>query len=167
MSTSATIENSTFQGNKANGSPGFGGAMRIFGTFQINSCTIAENQAAGWGGGIFVAGSASNITLSNSLLMDNTGTDLGNGWNINVTLSHGSNNLQWPTTRGGAGPADTPARPTITCQCDAPASRRHSAPDDGDPRGSPAIDSGNNFSARHRPAGPAAVGQPTRAFEKQ
>src|SRR6185436_4213557 len=107
-----TFENCTFQGNQATGSPGRGGALAINGSFLISSCTIAQNTAAGWGGGIH-PGNPANVTLRNSLLMNNTGVDLGNGWNVSATLGNGSNNLQWPTTRGG-GPADTPARPAIT-----------------------------------------------------
>jgi hypothetical protein len=108
-----TFENCTFQGNQATGSPGFGGALTINGSFLISSCTIAGNTAAGWGGGIF-AGSPGNVALRNSLLMNNTGVDLGNGWNVNATLGGGWSNLQWPPTRGGGGPADTPALASVT-----------------------------------------------------
>jgi hypothetical protein len=108
---SGTIENCTFWGNKAMGAPGFGGGMSINGTFLINSCTIAENQANWWAGGIYAGdpANAAKVTLRNSLLQNNTGTDPFNGWNVNETLGHGSNNLQWPL--GGA--TNLPARPDI------------------------------------------------------
>ena len=108
---SGTIENCTFQGNQATGSPGFGGAMVVNGTFHISSCTIAGNHAAGWGGGIFAGDNGNKTTLRNSLLMNNTGVNATNGWNVNATLGGGSNNLQWP---GGGGATNLPARPNIT-----------------------------------------------------
>jgi len=104
----ATIENCTFQGNRAEGaSPGFGGGLWLSGTFTVNACTIAGNHGAGWGGGLWT-GTASSVTLRNTLLQNNTGTNIWNGWNVNATCVDGGNNMQWPTTRSN-GSADVPA----------------------------------------------------------
>ena len=112
---SGTLENCTFQGNQVSGGPAnrFGGALVLNGSFLINSCTLSGNHAQDSGGGIH-AFTPGTVTLRNSLLMNNTAGTTANGWNVNATLGAGSNNLQWPTTRGGGGPADTPARPSIT-----------------------------------------------------
>jgi hypothetical protein len=84
--------------------------MLVNGPFVIASCTIAQNQSTGWGAGIFAGNGGSKTTLRNSILADNTGVNMFNGWNVNATLAAGSNNLQWPM--GGA--TNLPARPTIT-----------------------------------------------------
>lgn len=112
LCTTGAVVNSTFQGNQATASPGFGGALNLSGTFAINACTIAQNHGGGWGGGIFT-GSASTVTLRNTLLMNNTGTNAFNGWNVNAKLVDGGNNLQWPTTRGAGGNPDTAATDTV------------------------------------------------------
>ncbi len=111
LASNALIENCTFSGNAATASPGFGGAMNVSGAFWIRSCTIANNTAGGWGGGIWT-GTGGSVTLMNTILQDNTGTDPWNGWNTNAALVDGGSNLQWPTTRGGGQP-DTPATTAI------------------------------------------------------
>jgi hypothetical protein len=161
---SATIENSTFQGNQATGAPGFGGAIRISGTFLINSCTISQNHAAGWGGGIFAVNPEKG-TLQNTLLMNNTGTDPGNGWNVNATLGHGSNNLQWPA--GGA--TSLPARPDIVFADANLQALAGPAPQTmAILAGSPAVDAGNNKAPDTDQRGLPRVNAPDiGAFEKQ
>jgi predicted outer membrane repeat protein len=173
---SGTIENCTFDNNKAQGGVDpnrgkFGGALFISGSILIDSCTISGNHAADWGGGIF-AGTAKKITLDNTLLMNNTGVNIFNGWNVNATLGRGKNNLQWPITRGGGGPNDTPARPDIVF---ADAQLQPLTNNTGPTQtmailaGSPAIDAGNDKTApdtdqRGLPrVGTADIG----AFEKQ
>ena len=161
---SATIENSTFQGNQATASPGLGGAIRIHGSALINNCTIAQNHAAGFAGGIW-AGIPGSVTLNNSLLMNNTGVDVLNGWNVNATLGKGSNNLQWPS--GGA--TNLPARPDIVfldAQLQAlagPAPQTMAIL-----AGSPAVDAGNQKAPDTDQRGLPRVNAPDiGAFEKQ
>lgn len=171
LCATGALINSTFQGNQAAASPGFGGALNISGTFAINGCTIAQNHGGGWGGGIFT-GSASTVTLRNTLLMNNTGTNAFNGWNVNAKLADGGNNLQWPTTRGPGGLADTAATDTVVwadAQLQALGNNGGPTRTMGLPTGSPALDAG---SAATAPAtdqrGFGRVGAPDAgAFERQ
>jgi hypothetical protein len=149
LAAAALIENSTFSGNAATASPGFGGAMWLSGAFWIHSTTIANNTAGLWGGGIWT-GSAGSVTLRNSLLQNNTGTDPWNGWNTNATLVDGGNNLQWPTTRGGGGNPDTPATATIVwadAQLGALANNGGPTMTMSLPAASPAVNAGNTTTA--------------------
>lgn len=159
------FENCTFSGNQVVGGPSmFGGALFISGNIVINSCTIANNHAGGWGGGIF-AGTANTITLRNSLLMNNTGVNAFNGWNVNETLGAGSNNLQWPA--GGA--TNLPARPNITF---ADAGLSALANNGGPTRtraitGGPAVNAGSNAAPKTDQRGVDRSGKPDiGAFEK-
>lgn len=161
------FENCTFSGNQVVGGPNqFGGALFISGKIVISSCTIANNHAGGWGGGIF-AGTPGKITLRNSLLMNNTGVNGTNGWNVNATLGSGSNNLQWP---GGGGPTNLPALPNIAF-ADAGLS---ALADNGGPTrtraitGGPAVNAGSNAAPDTDQRGLNRVGAPDiGAFEMQ
>jgi hypothetical protein len=102
--------NCTLQGNQAGG---LGGALFLTGgTNTLTNVTIAENHSALFAGGIFRGGGVA-VTMTNSLLQNNTGTDAFNGWNVNQTLSGGTNNLQWPA---GVGGVFTPAVAGISFQ---------------------------------------------------
>jgi predicted outer membrane repeat protein len=167
---SGKIENCTFQGNHTSGddtaSGGFGGGMVLNGTFLVNSCTIAGNTCTGWGAGIFAGNSGNQTTLRNSILLNNTGVNAFNGWNVNATLSAGSNNLQWPS----GGPTNLPARPSITF---ADAGLSALANNGGPTRtmaitGGPAVDAGSSAAPDTDQRGLNRIGAPDiGAFEKQ
>jgi hypothetical protein len=98
-----------------------------------------------------------------------TGTDPFNGWNVNETLGHGSNNLQWPDGGGGN---DRPALPSIAfkdAQLQPLNLNGYTIRTMAILVGSPAIDAGNDKTApdtdqRGKPrVGPPDIG----AFEKQ
>jgi hypothetical protein len=85
---------------EANQAVGLGGALFLSGgTNTLMNVTISGNHSANFAGGIF-RGTGVSVTMTNSLLQNNTGTNAFNGWNVNQALSGGSNNLQWP--QGGA-----------------------------------------------------------------
>jgi len=88
-----TLTNVTFTGNSSTPANDFGGGLYNAGTATIVNVTIAENSAPmGFGGGI--AGAAP--TLTNTIVANNM------GGNCSVTITAGSNNLQFPGTTCGA-----------------------------------------------------------------
>jgi hypothetical protein len=100
-----TIVNSTFDGNKAyntqSGKPeGLGGAIAFATSSQtkITNSTFANNKA-GFQGGSFWGG-GTNVTLTNTLVANNTADNGGNAWNIKqhtgTVFNDGGGNLQWP-----------------------------------------------------------------------
>lgn len=104
------LANCTFSGNIAR--TGLGGAMSVNTTRSVlmTQCTVADNHAPGefsFAGGIAVSGGAS-LTITNSIIADNTGGNVWNPWNINSTAMDGGGNIQWPTHRPN-GQAETPA----------------------------------------------------------
>ena len=79
---SLTVENSTFTGNSAAGSAGYGGAIYNFGTSLITNSVITGNSAGNQSGGIANHGSPSltgNLTLTNSTVSGNTSQGEGGG----------------------------------------------------------------------------------------
>jgi predicted outer membrane repeat protein len=117
--STATISNSTFYGNRANGfrpnpgSVGLGGAMIIHGSsiVSISHCTIVGNFADWVGGGI--VGGMSNgsaTTLRGSIVAHNTAANGGNPWNIAHNCSRqlldGGYNIQYPTHANPGDPND-------------------------------------------------------------
>lgn len=113
---SGSITNSTFASNRASQSGtnrvGQGGALVINrGGIPIRSSTFANNFATFQGGALF-AGNNSNVTLTNSLFVDNVldpnhtnpATSDFQGYHTNRTLT-GSGNLQFPREKPGVGNA--------------------------------------------------------------
>lgn len=103
------IVNTTFVANRAEGS-GFnanGGALYVINSrpapFVIETSTFAENYAGWVGGAISHSG---NGSVSNSLFVNNTAGNGGNGWNIQQhcsrELTHDGRSLQYPPRLTGA-----------------------------------------------------------------
>ncbi len=111
---SGEIVNSTFNGNIARGS--LGGAMSISQSvvMDITHCTIEGNSAPdtdSFAGGINVA-NPNNVTMSNTILANNTGGNVWNPWNILNTVGDGGGNIQFPATRPN-GQGEVPATATV------------------------------------------------------
>lgn len=115
----ATITNSTFTGNRANGvrpnngSVGLGGALTIQGssTVFLTHSTIAGNYADWVGGGIVGGmGGGSVTTLRGSIVAHNIAANGGNPWNIahncSSQLLDGGYNLQFPARANPGDPND-------------------------------------------------------------
>ena len=66
-----TITNSTIANNSANG----GGGISNGGTLTLSNDTVANNTAATDGGGISSGGSGGNLTIADTILAGNTGTN--------------------------------------------------------------------------------------------
>lgn len=165
------IANCSFQGNRSEGGAfSIGGAMTISGAFTLNALTLSQNHAADWGGGIFT-GSAGTVTLRNTILDRNTGTNPFNGWNSNATLVDGGNNLQWPTNRPPSANLDTPATATVVfadAQPGALAANGGPTRTMSLPMGSPAVNAGNAGAPLLDQRGFPRVGAPdVGAFERQ
>ena len=94
-----TLTNVTFTGNSSIPANDLGGGFYNAGTATIVNVTIAENSApAGFGGGI--AGATATLTLTNTIVANNT------GGNCFAPITSGSNNLQFPGTSCGVTTAD-------------------------------------------------------------
>ena len=90
-----TLTNVTFTGNSSIPANDLGGGFYNAGTATIVNVTIAENSApAGFGGGI--AGGTATLTLTNTIVANNT------GGNCFAPITSGTNNLQFPGTTCGA-----------------------------------------------------------------
>jgi hypothetical protein len=109
-SSALNMTNVTVAGNTAHQSLGGGMSISSPVTGKIQSCTIAYNATPGtvaFGAGI--AGGSTQITLTSTIIAQNT---VGNGWNpINCTqkLANGGGNFQWPAKRAGGGSDDPSA----------------------------------------------------------
>jgi predicted outer membrane repeat protein len=99
--TRTQIRNSTFSGNTlvaqgANDFNSVGGAMTLYSPTMIENTTIANNRA-GWSGGGIGAANGAQVTLKNSILLNNTAN---NPWQIqnhtSQVLTDGGGNLQFP-----------------------------------------------------------------------
>ncbi len=97
-----TIVNSTFVGNKATGLDTYsnGGAIALHSPATIINSTFANNSA-GWVAGAILADSAVEVTLANSILLNNTAqnggpTGKGHSQTTNRYLVDNGGNLQWP-----------------------------------------------------------------------
>lgn len=107
------IVNSTFSNNIAR--TGLGGAINIGATAPIllQNLTLVGNRAlcdVCFAGGIANAANA-QITLRNSVFLNNTGGNAFNPWALQRPVS-GSNNLQWPQVRPGSfGQQELPVTP--------------------------------------------------------
>ncbi len=108
------ISNSTFAGNSARS--GLGGGISIQGatSLTLQNLTIANNSApcsVCFAGGM--ANDSSPLTLRNVIFRNNTGGNAFNPWAILIPATSGSNNLQWPLSRG-SGQNETAAAPGTT-----------------------------------------------------
>jgi hypothetical protein len=108
------ISNSTFSGNTARN--GLGGAMAIqaASSLTLENLTIASNSApcsVCFAAGI--ANDSSPLTLRNVIFWNNIGGNSFNPWAMQVAATSGSNNLQWPLSRG-SGQTETAAAPGTT-----------------------------------------------------
>ncbi len=146
--THAQLTNITFVGNRAvedeaTGEGGLGGAVAGVGNFTCTNCTIANNHAGSYAGGIY---GDSSITIQNTLFAHNTAD---NEWDINLQcsehLNDGGNNIQFPDKQTDADNDHTCAA-TITIADPLLAELA----DNGGPNhtmalqpGSPALDAGN------------------------
>ena len=103
-----TLTNVTFTGNSSIPANDLGGGFYNAGTATIVNVTIAENSApTGFGGGI--AGGTATLTLTNTIVANNT------GGNCFAAITSGSNNLQFPgTTCGGTIPSADPMLGPLT-----------------------------------------------------
>lgn len=139
--------NCTFQGNQAGT---LGGALFLTdGTNALTNCTLSGNHAALFAGGI-MRGTSVAVTLRNTLLQGNTAVDPFNGWNVNGAMTDGGGNLQWPTTRGPGGAADTAAVAGMTfadAQLEALAENGGPTRTRALPSGSPALAAGTSTGA--------------------
>lgn len=108
------IVNSTFHGNVAR--TGLGGALFVSTdeAVAITHATFAGNRAPGAGG--FAAGiqvnAANAVTMTSSLLVDNTAGNAFNPWNIRNLVGDGGGNMQWPQQRPN-GQAEQPATASV------------------------------------------------------
>lgn len=71
---SSTLKNVIFSGNYASGASGLGGGgIHSFGSSLIlENATFSANSAMGDGGGIYVSGSSSSVSIKNSIFRGNT-----------------------------------------------------------------------------------------------
>ena len=143
-----SITNALFYGNV--GTNSLGGAMAIGGSvvLDLRHATIVNNSAPGernFVGGIQVPAS-NNITMSNTILANNTGGNVYNPWNIRNPVADSGGNIQWPRQRPN-GQDDTAATGTVVfvdpLVATAPADHGGSIPTLALQAGSPAIDAGN------------------------
>lgn len=109
---SGDISNCTFVGNIAR--TGLGGGMNLQGSggLVLQNLTIANNVAqcsVCFAGGIS-NGSGLDITLRNTVFLNNTGGNAFNPWAMLNPVS-GSNNMQWPQIRPVSNQAETPVTP--------------------------------------------------------
>ncbi|MGL5197275.1 MAG: DUF4347 domain-containing protein, partial [Chroococcales cyanobacterium] len=95
-----TIINSTFSGNKAetsDGNGGVGGGITTFSPTNIINTTLVNNQASDVAGAIFTSLISPPITLSNTIVANNTaGNELGRFQQTRKELVDGGNNIQFP-----------------------------------------------------------------------
>jgi hypothetical protein len=109
---SGDVTNSTFEGNIATN--GLGGAMSIEGatSLTLQNLTIANNHATC--DVCFDAGisndTGANLTVRNVIFWNNTAGNAYNPWAIQNPAASGSNNLQFPQSRG-SGQTDAAAAP--------------------------------------------------------
>ena len=113
---SGDITNSTLAGNSATN--GLGGAMSIQGATSLilQNLTIANNSSTC--AGVCFAGGIANdtgaaLTMRDVIFLNNTGDNAFNPWAILHPAAAGSNNLQWPQSRG-SGHTETAAAPGTT-----------------------------------------------------
>ena len=109
------VTNSTFAGNIAR--TGLGGAMSIQTATQLllQNLTIADNTAPCT---VCFDAAISNdtgthLTMNNVILWNNTAGNAFNPWAIQHPAAAGSNNLQWPQSRG-SGQTDAAVAPGTT-----------------------------------------------------
>ena len=111
---SGEIANSTFTENVARQSLAGAMAVNTSAPVTIASSTIAGNQAPGavaFAGGIRVD-EVNDLTLTDTLLANNTGGNVWNPWNILHPAAHdGGGNVEWPRFRPN-GQEEVRATPT-------------------------------------------------------
>jgi len=94
------IENSTFSGNKATSEKGYGGAITINPSadakLNIKNSTLVNNYAENNGGAFWVVGGQA-VTLTNSIVANNTANNLlGSGQQSAFQLRDGGGNIEFP-----------------------------------------------------------------------
>ncbi|MCT7982460.1 DUF4347 domain-containing protein [Laspinema sp. A4] len=96
-----TIINSTFSGNKAetaDGTGGVGGGITTFSPTSIVNTTLVKNHASDVAGAIFTSLISPPITLSNTIVSNNTaGNELSRFQQTRKELVDGGNNIQFPS----------------------------------------------------------------------
>ncbi|MDR3389150.1 MAG: choice-of-anchor Q domain-containing protein [Rudaea sp.] len=108
------ITNSTFAGNTAKTGLGGGLSIQAATSLTLQNLTIANNSAPCTG--CFAAGisnDSSPLTLRNVIFSNNTGGNIFNPWAMQTPATTGSNNLQWPLSRG-SGQSEIAAAPGTT-----------------------------------------------------
>ena len=142
------IVNALFHGNVATNT--LAGAMSVAGTvvLDLRHATIVDNSAPAsnsFVGGILVPAS-NNVTMSNTIIANNTGGNEFNPWNIRNPVGDGGGNIQWPQQRPN-GQNDPAATPTVLfvdpLVAAAPADNGGFIPTLALQAASPAIDAGN------------------------
>jgi hypothetical protein len=94
------VENSTFSGNKATSEKGFGGAITInpsaSAKLNVVNSTLVNNYAQNNGGAFWVVGGQA-VTLTNSIVANNTANNLlGSGQQSAFQLRDGGGNIEFP-----------------------------------------------------------------------
>jgi hypothetical protein len=94
------VENSTFSGNKATSEKGYGGAITInpsaSATLNVVNSTLVNNYAENNGGAFWVVGKQT-VTLTNSIIANNTANNLlGAGQQTALQLYDGGGNIEFP-----------------------------------------------------------------------
>ena len=152
ITSSGSIVNSTFAGNRAR--TGLGGAMVISatGVVLIQNSTIANNRAecsVCFVGGILNSQNQP-LTIRNTIFENNTGGNAFNPWNLRFPTT-GSNNLQWPLVRpnsfGQQELAVTPSSSFASALLVAIANNGGPTQTHGLAAGSPAINAGSSIGA--------------------
>ncbi|MBW4685996.1 MAG: type I secretion C-terminal target domain-containing protein [Komarekiella atlantica HA4396-MV6] len=105
------IENSTFSGNKATSEKGYGGAITInpsaSATLNVVNSTLVNNYAANNGGAFWVVGKQT-VTLTNSIVANNTANNLlGSGQQTAFQLRDGGENIEFPAPPNSKSPRVT------------------------------------------------------------
>ncbi len=95
-----TIVNSTFVGNQATSLNDYsnGGALAFHSPAAVINSTFVNNSA-GWVGGAILADKGIDVSVANSVFLNNTGENGGNTWKIeqqtNRVLTDKGGNVQW------------------------------------------------------------------------
>ena len=108
------ISNSTFSGNIARNSLGGAMAIQAVSSLTLENLTIANNNAPC--ALCFAAGISNDLSpliLRNVIFLNNIGGNAFNPWAMQHPAASGSNNLQWPLSRG-SGQTETAAGPGTT-----------------------------------------------------
>ncbi|MBW4611779.1 MAG: type I secretion C-terminal target domain-containing protein [Desmonostoc vinosum HA7617-LM4] len=97
----ATVENSTFSGNKASSTKGYGGAITInpsaSANIDITNSTVVDNYAQTYGGAFWIVGKQI-ATLTNSIVANNKANNSsGLAQQVAFQLRDGGGNIEFPS----------------------------------------------------------------------